>query len=432
MKIIPWAGRLAILMVLTFSGLSIANEGEKGLDTTRVRQPKKPVKSVGQVIADIPGEILKLPLRAVRVIALGVTRRPVSHVTGLINLSGPVRRYVPVLGYGSNAGLKLGFGFRKIKKDFWNDRLDFRWYYSTNDYQSYQFRFKLRELFGERFGVDLFYRYKKRPRESFYGVGMATKKENEASYSLESSDFQLDLPFHTGDQLSIGITGGFLITNLYDGKDTEFPRDLDTIFASPTYSLSPGRLDGARYVRIGLILNYDGRNSGGQPSKGFHLLSRFVRYLGTNRSDDMGYNETKVDIRHYQTVWKKRILATRLYVQRFDADNSNSLSTPFNLISQLGGSSGLRGYSRGRFIDNDLVLASVEWRYPIWKVIDGFVFLDEGRVYDEITDSRVFKNWKYSAGVGFRVWNVQEVSFSSTFAFSDEGSKIYFAGGITW
>jgi outer membrane protein assembly factor BamA len=421
-----------ILIVLAYSGISAAAEGDQGLDTTRVRQPEKPKKSAGQVFADIPGEILKLPVRTVRFVSYSAVNPPISYVTGLVKFSGPVRKYVPILGYSSNAGLKLGFGLRKITKDFWDDVLDFKWYYSTNDYQSYQFRFRLQKFLGERLGIDLFYRYKKRPRESFYGVGMTTNEQDEANYTLESSDFRLDLPFHAGEKLAVGLTGGFLITNLYDGEDTDSPRHLDTLYAASTYALLPGRLDGSRYVRLGLILDYDSRNSGGQPSKGIHVLTRTVRYIGTNRSEDLGYLETKVDFRHYLNVWKNRILATRLFVQRFDADNSNKLATPANLISRLGGASGLRGYSGGRFIDNDLALASVEWRFPVWKILDGFAFLDEGRVYEEITDSKVFKGWKYSAGFGLRVWNVQEVSFSSTVAFSDEGSKIYVAGGITW
>ena len=432
MKINSYVFGLVILIVLTCSGHSWAEEDDRGLDTTRVRQTAPVKKSTGEIIADIPGEILKLPVRTVRLIALSTTRPPISHVTGLINLTGPVRRYVPVAGYSSNAGLKLGFGLRGINMNFWDDILDFRWYYSTNDYQSYQFRFKARKFLGKRMGINLFYRYKKRPRESFYGIGLETKESNEGNYTLESSDFQLDLPFHTGQRLSVGITGGFLVTNLYDGEDTELPRHLDTLFATPAYALAPGRLDGSRYFRVGLILEYDARNNGGQPSKGIHVLTRTVRYFGTKRSDDLDYYETKIDVRHYLNVWKKRILATRLYLQRFDADDNNVLATPINLVSQLGGASGLRGYSGGRFIDNDLVLASIEWRFPVWKILDGFIFLDGGRVYEEITDAVVFKNWKHSTGMGFRVWNVQEVSFSTTFAHGDEGSKFSVAGGISW
>jgi outer membrane protein assembly factor BamA len=421
-------------VVFTFlcNGLVLANGTEYGLDTTRVRQPERPKKSFGRVVADIPGEILKLPVRTVRLLALSTTKRPISHVTQLINIAGPAKRYVPVVGYSSTAGLKLGFGLRKIKKRFWDDRLDFRWYYSTNDYQSYQFRFRLRESFVDWMGLDLFHRYMKRPRESFYGVGMGVPEENEANYTLESSEFRLDVPFHADGRLSAGMTGGYILTNLYDGRDTDHPRNLDSLAADPRYSLLPGRLDGARYIRFGLIVEFDGRDNGGQPSNGFHILTRWVRYFGTGRSQDLNYYETNVDVRHYLNVWRKRILATRVYVQRFDADNNNERATPINLVSRLGGASGLRAYSPGRFTDNDLLLASVEWRFPVWRTLDGFVFLDGGRVYEEITDAQVFRHWRYSSGMGLRVWNLQEVSFSTTFAFGEEGSRFYVASGITW
>ncbi|MCP4686197.1 MAG: hypothetical protein GY867_12230, partial [bacterium] len=187
MRINTWAGKLAVILVLACAGISPAAENDGALDTTRVRQPEKPEKSVGRVIADVPGEILKLPVRTVRFLALSVSRPPISDVAKVIKLSGPVQRYIPIVGYSSNAGLKLGFGLRQIKAKSFGDRLDFKWYYSTKDYQSYQFRFKMRELMGKRIGINFYYRYKKRPRESFYGVGMGTDEDCEANYTLESS-----------------------------------------------------------------------------------------------------------------------------------------------------------------------------------------------------------------------------------------------------
>ena len=131
-----------------------------------------------------------------------------------------------------------------------------------------------------------------------------------------------------------------------------------------------------------------------------------------------------------------RILATRFYIQRFAADNNNNRVTPIYLASRLGGFEALRGYSDGRFIDNDLAFASVEWRFPVFYVrktgMDGFVFLDEGRVYDEITDATFFKDWKYSAGFGLRVWNEREVSLSTLVATSDEGTRFYIETGVEW
>ena len=53
-------------------------------------------------------------------------------------------------------------------------------------------------------------------------------------------------------------------------------------------------------------------------------------------------------------------------------------------------------------------------------------------MYEEITDAAVFRNWEYSAGFGLRVWNINEVSFLTMFAASDEGNKFYVAGGAAF
>jgi outer membrane protein assembly factor BamA len=140
----------------------------------------------------------------------------------------------------------------------------------------------------------------------------------------------------------------------------------------------------------------------------------------------------KVDLRHYLNVWRKRIFATRFYLHRIDADDGNPTALPVNLLSRLGGPAGLRGYTVGRYMDNDMVLASIEWRFPVWKVIDGFAFLDEGRVFDDIADARVFKGWIYSAGMGLRVWNKDAVSLATTIGFGDEGVQFQLGADVTW
>lgn len=421
-------------LIITLSVPVTANDNTRGLDTTRVRETKKIKKTTGEIIADIPGEIVKLPVYTIKFVSYGIAFGPVtSKALSLIDFTAPARRYVPVAGYSPSAGLKLGFGLRKLKKDFWDDRLEFNWYYSTNDYQSYKFRYKAREIIGtRRLEADLYFRYKKRPRESFYGIGMDAKEDKEANYTFENTEFRLDIPVRIHPKITAGVTGGVVITNVYDGRDPDLPGNIDSIMADPDFALEEGRLDGSRYIKAGLIFAFDGRDSGGQPSKGFHVLSRFVRYFGTDRSEDENFYETKIDFRHYLNVFKKRILATRFYIQRFDADNNNKRATPIHLTSRMGGFDGARGYAKGRYHDNDIVLASVEWRFPVWEILDGYVFLDEGRVYEQMPDEAFFRDWKYSAGFGLRIWNVNTVSLSTLVAASDEGARFYIETGAAW
>ena len=132
---------IVLVFLILFKIPAQANDSD--IDTTRVREVKKIKKSAGQLVADIPGEILKFPFRFIQTTAKIVSSNPpISYATSVINLSGQAKSYVPVVGYSSRAGLKLGVGLRKLEKLFPGDNLNFKWYYSTNSYQSYWFRYK--------------------------------------------------------------------------------------------------------------------------------------------------------------------------------------------------------------------------------------------------------------------------------------------------
>jgi hypothetical protein len=70
-------------------------------------------------------------------------------------------------------------------------------------------------------------------------------------------------------------------------------------------------------------------------------------------------------------------------------------------------------------------LAAVEYRFPVLRSIDGFVFFEEGRVFHEITEDFTFRNWHYSTGLGARLWDQKGLRFSSYMAFSKEGVQFY-------
>lgn len=92
----------------------------------------------------------------------------------------------------------------------------------------------------------------------------------------------------------------------------------------------------------------------------------------------------------------------------------------------------MRGYDRGRFINNDLAMATLEYRYPIFDMTDAFLFYERGRVFEKITNDGFFKNWKYSAGFGIRVWTPKNIVAITQIAFSDESFRFYFELGAHW
>lgn len=424
---------LFLTFVLLCIASNISHADPIQVDTTKIRKVKKIKKSVGEIITEIPGEVLKLPLNIFEFTAYSIgTNPPVENILSLIDLGKEASSYVPVAGYNAKAGLKFGFGLRVIKDIAPGDQIKFKWSYSTNNYQAYKIRYNIKKFFTNRLGLDVNLSYKKRPRESFYGLGNTSLQDKEANYTLEHSEIKIAFPFQTPPNVSFSLLTGYQSTNIFDGQDPNLSGDLDDIFSDPDFALVDGRLDGSRYVSIGGSLEIDNRNNKGQPSKGSHILTKFVKYIGTDISDGENFSEYNVDFRQYFNVWEKRIIAVRAYLQRYDAGKFNSKATPVYITSTLGGINALRGYSSKRFIDNDLAFISVEYRYPIYEIIDAFIFLDEGRVYENISDEKVLADWKYSAGFGLRVWSMSDVIAMIQFAKSDETNNIYFELGATW
>jgi hypothetical protein len=426
-----------IISLLLFLPLVLHAEGSEGrwvvIDTTRVREVQPIEKSTGQKIADVPGEILKLPVKAVRLMTkgvyYGVTRTPLQR---LLNIGNPISPFFFVGGFSSTAGYKAGLGYRPRDIFHDGDFLKMAFYYSTNEYQSYQIKYNGPMLLGERTGVVLDFRYKNRPRERFYGLGNDSKEGNEANYGLEYADFLFDIRKRITPEFSIALRGGFNVSNTFDGEDPDLIGDLDSLVAGSVWGLRKGQFRSVRYMRAGIELEYDGRDHPGQPSKGNLIDFSFIRNIGVARSKDLKFNYIRLGYSQYLNLWRKRILAARLFIQRFNVDHDDDVVTPVYLTSGLGGLETLRGYRKNRFLDKDLALVSLEYRWPIWRIFDAFLFLDEGRVYDEITDSPLFEDWKYSVGAGVRIWSEDGVQLMLLGARSREGTRFYAEVGASW
>ncbi|MCP4705389.1 MAG: BamA/TamA family outer membrane protein, partial [candidate division Zixibacteria bacterium] len=170
----------------------------------------------------------------------------------------------------------------------------------------------------------------------------------------------------------------------------------------------------------------------GQPSRGSLIRAEYIRYDGTGLSTDLDFDKYSIDYHQYINIWWKRLFALRIFLQRFDADFDDTPAAPVYLISNLGGSEILRGFNHGRFINNDLAFAAIEYRYPIFDMTDAYLFFEEGRVYEKMTDEAFFRGWKYSAGFGLRIWNSKNLVGLTQIAFSEESFRFYFELGAHW
>lgn len=403
------------------------------IDTTKVRITKKVKKTTAEIIGDIPGEILKLPFYILDFSIEQITfHTPMKNVLSWIGTPRPAAFYTPVAGYNSSAGFKYGISFKFQDVYSKNDYFKTKIYYSTNKYQSYQIKTRSKDFFTKDFGFDFYFRYKKRPREDFFGVSNQSVAHMSANYNLENTEVKTQLLYNAYEQADFSFILGYLSTNLYNGENPDLPGDLDSITSNTDYHLADGNLDDSRFITYGMEIEYDLRNNKGQPSSGTHLISQLIRYRGVGLSDDLRFSKYSIDVRQYLHLWKNRIIALRAVVNRLNAYKNNTKATPIYILSSLGGKDYLRGYSSGRFVDNDFALFSVEYRYPIHDFLDLFLFHDQARVYGNLTDEEFFTNWKSSFGGGMRIWKSDEVKAVFQIGKSNEATKLYLEMEAVW
>lgn len=121
----------------------------------------------------------------------------------------------------------------------------------------------------------------------------------------------------------------------------------------------------------------------GAPSTG----AKVVAFGGLARGLDgspVAYARYGLDaFRYFDLYGGDRVLIVR---GRLEGVEGADDQIPFTDLPRLGGTTLLRGYDRERFRDRVALLGSVEYRYPIWRQLGGFLFVDGGRVLPGLAD----------------------------------------------
>lgn len=125
---------------------------------------------------------------------------------------------------------------------------------------------------------------------------------------------------------------------------------------------------------FGVQAVYDSRDNFAYPLTGdYHRLS--VRYFNPAFGAAHSFSLVTLDARKYINLSREHVLAVQLLSE------VRSGAPPFSLMSELGGTSLLRGYFKGRYRDNNMLLLQAEYRFPIYKRLSGVAFGNVGQVY---------------------------------------------------
>jgi hypothetical protein len=411
----------SLLLVMVITSYSYSYE----IDTTKIREMPRKNVSMGEAILEVPSFILTLPVYIIEGAADFTTNQIVLSRFGQRVLFITTNRRSglnPVFGYGPNSGSKAGV--LVIENDIFakGENMKLKITHSIRKYQTYSFLYlySRENDFLNKIGFELSYR--KKPRENFYGIGNESSYNNEVSYNLEHGVIGASVGNRLLKNIYLDLDVSYQVYNLYNGENPDLIGDLDTI--RQRLELSADNLMDSRILTFSTRLLHDWRNHPGRTTAGGYESGRISYIKGVRRSEALEYIAAELTLRQFLHLYRERVLVFTLLAKTVNR-GKDSPQLPFYLLPNMGGGDDLLAYRSRRFIDNAMALSEIEYRYPILTRADGFLFFQEGRVFDSLTEDFKLKNWHYSTGFGLRFWNMSGMIFCAQVAFGRESPRYY-------
>lgn len=289
---------------------------------------------------------------------------------------------------------------------------------STRLYEKADAQLTFPHLANDRAFLDFLAVYRNYPQVDYYGPGPNSSKTGRSDYRLEDHSADFTAGVRPIRYLKMGVTGGYLAINVGPGTDERFV-SADRIY---TEAQAPGIQNQSDFLRGGPFIQFDYRDSAGNPHKGGNYTASFLYY------DDRGLNlynfrRLSADAQQYIPFFnEKRVIALRA---RTELSYRNSgVPIPFYLQPTLGGSDDLRGYRVFRFYDDNSFVMNGEYRWEIMTGLNMALFGDAGKVFHSKSQLN-FADMRTDAGFGLRFSNKQSVFMRWDVGFSPEGFQVW-------
>ncbi|UCF04700.1 MAG: BamA/TamA family outer membrane protein [bacterium] len=422
---------IVLLLVLTIALIPAVttsadgDDGEKDERRDRGEDQHKKLKdrtALDWIIA-APGLLINLPFK--------ILFKGTGTAIGYIDESKIIDRIDDFLT--SDDGLRAlrptyssrnGAGFKVYQKNLVGDgsKLQLSASAGLRARQRYQLSLERLGLFGERVFSDLAIGYRFLPDESFYGIGPNTSKSDESNFAHEQMYAQIGIGTSPFRMLDLVASLRIEQNDIREGRDTRSV----SLTELPLASSLPGLERGVRMMGADVSVCFESRATPGGPGGWCRIVLQGAMYNQIEESN-YGFYSFKADITQHLHLFYGRVLVLRVAGELVEPVKDRHV--PFYYLSEIGRRETVRGFSRGRFRDFDMVLASLEYRYPIWKhhddQLDAFLFVDAGQVAHDILEDSDWDDVRVGFGGGIRLWDTEGESIKVMLGKSKERYRFY-------
>ncbi len=189
--------------------------------------------------------------------------------------------------------------------------------------------------------------------------------------------------------VSVRISGGYRYMEFHSPSDL-----LGDVATEDVYDLIGliGYQSGLYSLYSEIELAYDSRRVSATylplaaPSTG-QVIDVWARYQRGLYDDPSRFLRWGAEMQRYFDLWRgDRVLVLRA---RLEGVSGEIEDIPFVDLPALGGPYLLRGYERQRFRDRYAGLFTVEYDYPVQRMVTGYLFVDAGQVWGNFADLEV-------------------------------------------
>jgi outer membrane protein assembly factor BamA len=178
---------------------------------------------------------------------------------------------------------------------------------------------------------------------------------------------------------------------------------------------------GATVSGLGAVFNLDTRDNISSPNRG-SLMQLKAQFSSQNLGASSDFNRFIFDIRQFQPIGRKSLLAFQLYMEDVLGE------VPFQAKAWYGGGSRARGYFRGRFIHDFIYVVQAEYRLKFHSRWSAAGFILAGEVAEDVREIFTYVKPSFGGGVRFKLAKDQDTLLRLDIGAGVDGNSGFYLG----